>query len=66
MVLGCKVLGDERINCKLSVLQRPLLSVEYQVDFVLLFLRYVLKVRKINRIYKPPSVCKKDGEELPL
>ena len=65
MVLGCKVLGDERINCKLSVLQRPL-SVEYQVDFVLLFLRYVLKVRKINRIYEPPSACKKDGKELPL
>ena len=37
MVLGCKVLGDERINCELSVLQRPPLSVEYQVDFVLLF-----------------------------
>ena len=38
MVSGCKVLGGERINCELPVLQRPTLSVEYQVDFVSLLL----------------------------
>lgn len=34
MVSGCEVLGEGKINCELSVLQRPSSSVEYKVDFV--------------------------------